>query len=86
MDLARIPWFQTLGITKRNGFATLEPLARRWLIMASLPRQWLAFARSFCRDHGKIMARSWQSYHRTCHGSWQGCHGFEHWDYTIAIQ
>ena len=28
----------------------------------------------------KIMARSWQGYQGTCHGSWQGCHGFEHWD------
>ena len=26
------------------------------------------------------MARSWQGYQGTCHGSWQGCHGFEHWD------
>ena len=58
MDLARIPWFRTLGITKKIGFATLEPLARTWLIMASLPRSWLAFARSFMAM--KSLPRSWQ--------------------------
>ena len=25
------------------------------------------------------MARSWQGHQGTCHGSWQGYHGFEHW-------
>ena len=44
----------------------MEPLARTWLIMASLPRSWLAFARSCMamaslprtwQDHGKILAR-----------------------------
>ena len=67
----------------------MEPLPRTWLIMASLPRSWLAFAQSCMamaslprswQDHGKIMARSWQGYQGTCHGSWQGCHGFEHWE------
>ena len=40
----------------------MEPLARTWLIMASLPRSRLVFPRS-CMPHGihaKIMARSWQ--------------------------
>ena len=29
------------------------------------------------------MARSWQGYQGTCHGSWQECHGFEHWEITV---
>ena len=44
----------------------MELLARTWLIMASLPRSWLAFARSCMamaslprswQGHGKILAR-----------------------------
>ena len=52
----------------------MEPLPRSWLIMVSLC--------TILHGHGilaKIMARSWQGYQGTCHGSWQGCHGFEHW-------
>ena len=54
------------GSYQKNGFATMEPLARIWLIMASLPKSWLAFARSCMamaflprswQDHGKILAR-----------------------------
>ena len=46
----------------KNGFATMEPLSRTWLISVSLPRSWLAFARSCmamvslprsCHDLGK---------------------------------
>ena len=36
----------------------MEPLARTWLIMASLPRSWLAFARS-CMVMTSL-PRSWQ--------------------------
>ena len=36
----------------------MEPLARTWLIMASLPRSWLAFARS-CMAMASL-PRSWQ--------------------------
>ena len=53
----------------------MEPLPRSWLIMVSLC--------TILHGHGilaKIMARSWQGYQGTCHGSWQGCHGFEHWE------
>ena len=32
-------------IYQKTEFATMEPLSRRWLILASLPRSWLAFAR-----------------------------------------
>ena len=52
----------------------MEPLPRSWLIMVSLC--------TILHGHGilaKIMARSWQGYQGTCHGSWQGCYGFEHW-------
>ena len=36
----------------------MEPLARTWLTMASLPRSWLAFARS-CMAMASL-PRSWQ--------------------------
>ena len=44
----------------------MEPLSRTWLILASLPRSWLAFAQSCMamvslprswQDYGKILAR-----------------------------
>ena len=42
----------------KNGFATMEPLSRTWLILAFLPRSWLAFARS-CMAMVSL-PRSWQ--------------------------
>ena len=36
----------------------MEPLARTWVIMASLPRSWLAFARSYMAMAS--LPRSWQ--------------------------
>ena len=36
----------------KNGIATMEPLSKSWLILASFPRSWLAFAR--WKDLGKV--------------------------------
>ena len=46
MDLGKNNMASNTGSYQKNWFATMEPLSRTWLILASLPISWLAFARS----------------------------------------
>ena len=45
-DLDKDTMASYTGSYQENGFATMEPLSRLWLILACLPRSSLAFARS----------------------------------------
>ena len=78
-DLARISWFRTLGVAKKR-ICYHGTLGKKMVNHGILAKIMVSLC-TILHGHGilaKIMARSWQGYQGTCHGSWQVYHGFEH--------
>ena len=81
MDLARIPWFRTLGITEKKRICYHGTIDKNMVNHGILVKIMVSLC-TILHGHGvlaKIMARSWQGYQGTSDGFWQGCHGFEQW-------